>query len=379
MSPLPRMMLAAALLAACGTAALRAEGADKNDWPMFRGGPQLTGVAPVELNPPLKIRWRVQGGEAVGSTAAIVDGVAYIGDDTGVLHAIDLNTGKPRWTFAVKEKDPINCGITVIEDDVLFGDDGGTLHALDRKTGTPRWSFKTDGQIISGVNRVGDRLVVGSYDGTLYCLARKDGALAWKYVSADRLHATPGVTTEGHVLISGCDGKLHVVDIADGSRVRQIELGSVTGSSAAILGQHAYLGTYGNEVLGVDWTAGSIDWRYSPGDKEFPFLSSAAVRGDLVVIGSRDKRVHALDRKTGKQRWEFVTRGRVDSSPVLSGDVVWVGSSDGSVYAIDAKSGAERWKFEAGAPITGSPAIGDGVLVIGAQDGMIYCLEPESR
>jgi len=84
--------------------------------------------------------------------------------------------------------------------------------------------------------------------------------------------------------------------------------------------------------------------------------------------------VHALDAATGKRRWSFATRARVDSSPAVAGDRVVVGSGDGKLYVLDMQSGKKIWEFEAGAAITASPAIANGRIVIGDTDGRVYAI-----
>jgi outer membrane protein assembly factor BamB len=116
-------------------------------------------------------------------------------------------------------------------------------------------------------------------------------------------------------------------------------------------------------------------WRYRDPEREFPYYSSAAfdnVRG-RVIVGGRDKAVHAIDAASGKAAWKFLTRARVDSSPAVGGGRVYVGSSDGKLYVLDAATGAKQWEFDAGDAITASPAIAAGRVVVGSQDGRIYC------
>ena len=110
-------------------------------------------------------------------------------------------------------------------------------------------------------------------------------------------------------------------------------------------------------MLGIDWKASRVKWRFADPDREFPFLASAAVTDTQVIVAGRDKRLHALDRETGKPTWTFVTKGRIDSSPVVVGRRVFVGSSDGKLYAVDLDTGKETWSFEAGGPISASPTI----------------------
>ena len=60
-----------------------------------------------------------------------------------------------------------------------------------------------------------------------------------------------------------------------------------------------------------------------------------------MVLGGRDKMVRAIDLATGKPRWSFATRARVESSPAIAGDRVVVGSSDGKLYVLDLATGQE--------------------------------------
>ena len=76
-------------------------------------------------------------------------------------------------------------------------------------------------------------------------------------------------------------------------------------------------------------------WRYKHPEREFPFYSSAAVAAGKVVVGGRDKMIHALDSKSGKALWTYMTRARVESSPAVAGSRVYVGSGDGRFYVLD--------------------------------------------
>ena len=270
----------------------------------------------------------------------------------------------------------MNCSFAawaaVIDGTVYVGDDDGVLHAVDARTGKGQWTFQTDDQIISSVNHAADRLLFGSYDGFVYCVSRKSGKLLWKFETQGRVHGTPGIA-DGHVIAAGCDEFIHVLRLDDGRPVTKISMSSVSGASTATRGNSAYVGTYGGTMLGIDWKTSRVVWSFADADREFPIMSSAAVTDSRVIVGGRDKRVRSLDRKTGKQQWVFVTKGRVDSSPVVVGDRVFFGSSDGNLYALDMETGKETWRFEAGGPISASPAVADGRLVIGNEDGMIYC------
>ena len=346
-----------------------------SSWPMFRGNPQQTGVAGGTLPEKLHLRWKYEAGEGTSSTAAIADGLVYVGTDDGRMLALDAGTGKLQWQY--KSTDAIESSPTAVNGLVVFGDEAGVLHACDARTGVVRWTFKAEDRIVSSANYAGDRLVFGSYDGHVYCLRIDDGVLLWQYDVEEKVHGTPGITGD-YVLAAACDAHLHVIKLSDGSPVRKVELGSVSGAAAAISGTRVYLGAYGEQVLAIDWQAGRVLWRFEDPQHSFPFLSSAAVTDRLVVIGGRDKRLRALDPLTGRQQWVFVTKGRVDSSPVVVDERVFAGSADGCLYALELATGKELWRYETGGAISASPAVGERCLVIGTEDGVIYCWGEEA-
>jgi len=176
--------------------------------------------------------------------------------------------------------------------------------------------------------------------------------------------------------VSGCDERLRALDARTGAPRFVVALGAYTGASAAVNGGRAYVGTFGNEVLAVDLAKRTVVWRYEHPTRHFPFYASAAVTADRVIVGGRDKLVHALIRATGKPAWTFTARARVESSPLVAGNRVFVGSNDGVLYELDLASGKKVWEFVAGAPLSASPAAAAGALVIGSQDGVLFCFGP---
>ena len=83
--------------------------------------------------------------------------------------------------------------------------------------------------------------------------------------------------------------------------------------------------------------------------------------------------VHALDASTGKPKWEYMTRARIDSSPAIAGSRAFIGSSDGKLYELDLSSGKVVWQHDDGAALTSSPALASGRIVIGSTEGRVLC------
>ena len=69
------------------------------DWPMFRGGPALTGVAAGRLPDRLSLLWTFKTGGPVKSSPALVGGRVFIGSDDGKVYALGLADGGKAWEF----------------------------------------------------------------------------------------------------------------------------------------------------------------------------------------------------------------------------------------------------------------------------------------
>ena len=356
-------------------------GTGPDEWRQFRGNPALTGVAASSPPAALKVLWTYDVGETIESSAAIADGVVYVGAGNGELIALDLASGNVRWKYSTEnligESSPAvgspTVGSPAVGSKVVYiGDLGGTLHAVNARDGKRLWTFQADAEIKSSPILVNDLLLVGSFDTYLYALESRTGKLRWKVQTDGPVNATPAIQGD-HAFIAGCDHIFRAIRIADGKQAYEIEAGAYTAASPVLDGDRAYFGTFNYEVLALDLKNREILWRYHNPDREFPYYSSAALSNGLVIVGGRDKLVHAIDAATGRTAWTFATRARVDSSPVVAGDRVYVGSSDGRLYVLDLMTGKKQWEFDAGSPITASPAIAAGRVVIGAQDGVLYC------
>jgi outer membrane protein assembly factor BamB len=312
-------------------------------WSQFRGTARLSGVATAAPPATLAVKWTYDAGESVESSAAIADGVVYVGSTKGELLALDLETGKLRWKYATGPNGFIGESSPAVHDGAVFvGDLAGTVHAVSAADGKKLWTFATDGEVKSSPVVVDDLVVIGSYDTHLYALDRRSGKVRWKVQTDGPVHATAAVHN-GLVYIAGCDERFRAVRATDGKVMFEIALGSYTGASTAIDGERAFVGTFDADVFALDLKTRKVAWSYRDPDRQFPYYSSAALDTAAgktrVIVGGRDKAIHAIDAATGKPAWKFVTRARVDSSPALAGGRVYVGSSDGKLYVLDAASG----------------------------------------
>jgi outer membrane protein assembly factor BamB len=343
------------------------------NWPMFRGGQRLLGRASGSLPDALSLIWKFKTEGRVKSSPAIVDNHVYIGSSDTKVYSIDLKTGDKIWEY--KTDDAVEAAPCVVDGTVFIGSSGGFLYALDAKSGAFKWKYETQGQILGAANWTHSPdgsntwILVGSYDNKLHCVDSKTGKAIWTYETDNYINGSPAVDDQKTVF-GGCDALIHVLSLATGTTITQIDSGSFIAASAAFIDGQVYVGNYDNEFIKADINAGKIVWKYS--DSDSAFFSSPAVGENVVVLGGRDKRVHCVGRDSGKAIWTFQTLGEVDSSPVICGDKVVFGSEDGRFYMVKLSDGSEVWSYEIGQSITSSPAVAKGMVVVGCDDGYVY-------
>ena len=173
------LLLAAATLPVAGQTQ---RAAPANEWRQFRGTAHLAGLSAATPPATLELLWTYDAGEVIDSSAAIVDGVVYVGGGDGDLIALDLESGSLRWKYTtgnlIGESSP-----AVGPDTVYIGDLGGIVHAVGISDGVERRTFRTDSEIKSSPVLVNDIVLIGSYDGHLYALDARTGAERWKVLT----------------------------------------------------------------------------------------------------------------------------------------------------------------------------------------------------
>jgi len=82
-------------------------------------------------------------------------------------------------------------------------------------------------------------------------------------------------------------------------------------------------------------------------------FSTPTVAGELLIAGSCNGMIRALDKKTGQVKWDYDIRKDGEQSqfhgdPLVTDDLVIIGTDGtiGHVYAFDRATGAVRWKYK---------------------------------
>ncbi len=376
------ILVLAALVFSCASETTKTSRVDTTalSWPIFRGDAQLTGQADGALSEALELLWSFQTGDDIKSSPIVGHSKVYIGSTDGLLYALDAATGDSLWAFDAG--DDIEAPALLLDSTVYIGSLSGDFFALNAHNGNLLWTFTAEDEIYGSAvwmkapNGQDIWLIVGSYDFRVYAIDASTGEQQWSYETDNYINGAPA-TNGQFAVFGGCDERLHIVSVADGSKIGEVIAGSYIAGSAALYEGTAYLGHYGETLMAIDAEAQEIIWEYDNNGETRAFFSTPAVDENHVVIGSRDKLVHCVNRNTGEQLWTFQTRDDVDSSPVICDDKVVVGSNDGRLYVLNLNEGSLIWSYEIGSPVVGSPAVTGGYIFIGAEDGRVYAFGGE--
>jgi outer membrane protein assembly factor BamB len=383
--PLPAVADEAAPAALDGTL----DAAPADAWPMARGCPASTGRSATTLGLPLVERWhRSFEKTAFGAVPVIADNTIYLGDLDGTFSCLSLETGATRWFFKADAAGfPSAAAVSLdpAQPLVVVGDDTGMVRAFDRATGTLVWHYETQGEISGGPTLLaganGGRVLVGSQDASLSCLRLADGTPLWKHSIADQIRCSPTVagSADGdRVFLAGCDGKLHIIDAQTGDEKAAVPIDGPTGTTPAATADRVFFGTEGGGFFAIDFLKADVAWRGRSAVNGQSYRSSAAIAGDLVIVGSRGKAVEAFACADGARKWRHPMRGKVDASPIVAATedgrpLAIVADSAGKIVALDAATGENVWEFDAGGGFSAGAAAAAGHLVIASDDGTVWC------
>ncbi len=370
------------------------------DWPMYGGSPARSGLE-VKIGLPIKEAWKFQTKGKVRSSPVISGGLVYAGSDSGELFALELSTGKKKWSAKITPPPEaktkvkwIRSAPAVAKGIVVVGADDGVLRAFDAKTGKPKWEFKTAGQIRSAPAIVGDRVVFGSWDGRCYCVRLSDGKEFWRYRVGDpgvRVHAPPAVAG-GRVYVGAWEDYAIVgLDLGTGKLLAGYNINMPSSSTKSpklrlVQGMAVYRGllvTAAHKGAGsaLDPATGKILGPVSGQGSQLPTLPAFS-GGAVYHPGTPQGTVlsDVLSAAKSKPKYKKPFPKQVGNAPLIGGGLMIVGTISGTLEAYrlaGGKSGepakqAWSWKSPSGAEINTAPAAAGGFIVVGSDDGHVY-------
>lgn len=354
-------------------------------WPSFGHDAEHSGAATVSGPRRGRLRWRRRlEGRVVPGPAVGRGGVAYVASNGGVLHAIDIRTGRDRWRFdgdASYGSDLSTTPLITPAGFVLWPGPRQTVFALDR-SGRLHWTVKVDGQPLSPALAADGTIVIGDMSGTLRALQAADASgpprTLWKRDLGSVSYASPAIGADGTVYTT-VDNDL--IAIRDGTQLWRVQAADVSEVSPAIAPDGTIVFAANDDVVYGVAPDGDVRWRHEIG--ALTFSSPAATRDGLVYFGDHRGFVTALRASSGRPVLRVLGRGRtatlrsvgVWTQPIVDADHnVYFGTRPGHIYGFDVR-GRRLFDIDAGATVDSYPALaGDGTLLVGTEGGELLAI-----
>lgn len=252
----------------------------------------------------------------VGGQGAVVVDPVVVGDTLLVqrgdtLYALGLPDGRPLWQFKGQGSTvhpPAVAGETVLwlsepEAD-SSGQATGLLHALDLASGAPRWEAPLRDLNVIGGAVVRDDTVYVSTPPAAFDLAtgrpRWQAAVGGLGVGAPALSESGDTLYVGLVNPDGNGGALVALDTADGRERWRADLGSAILSPLErvwVAGQTVVVPLLAPQLVGLDAATGQERWRFEP---PVPRIGAVTVEGGRVWLALRNANFFALDAANGR-------------------------------------------------------------------------------
>ncbi len=153
--------------------------------------------------------------------------------------------------------------------------------------------------------------------------------------------------------------------------------GNIEGRSCAGGKDRVFVATNARLLYAMDPTAAEgkrIAWKYDARERVSgpPGLSPD---GSLVLVGTADRTLHAVDARTGELKWKRELPGEARVEPVAAGGAVVVACDDGTMMAIRGPAaGDEVWRWKANGGF-GPMSVAEGMIYSAAADQALYAVD----
>jgi len=265
------------------------------------------------------VLWNYElGDDATESTPLIVKDRIVVADYSGKVSAVDRD-GHLLWKHDIAADRPPSPPNFDRERAVISGkaarprtasSDGTTVFqpifdqsrvvAIDLATGKRRWSFQAKGWIYGEPVVSPNRVFIGSQDDHFYCLDKQTGKVLWKFPTKSRIEAG-GAFHQNSVYFGSCDGRFYRVNAETGKEVWSYQTPIEKGASVAIYSSpictedSVYFGSFDGHLYCLKVADGTLRWRIKAAAGAEVVTTPASDGRELVLMIRRNFEKKGLD------------------------------------------------------------------------------------
>jgi outer membrane protein assembly factor BamB len=208
-------------------------------------------------------RWRAKTNGRVRATPAVADGAVIVGSWDGRVYSLDLATGAERWVHKTEgdtldsnqwgfDRRAIQSSAAIADGMVFVGSRDGALYGLDAATGQRRWRLSHRGSWVLGSPAVRDgRVYVGSSDGHfVQAVDARSGTEIWRRPTTRNALSSPQLAGDA-LLVGTTAGELLALDAGSGEVRWRLQLDAALNSSPVFAGSEIYVGTDGGDIVAI--------------------------------------------------------------------------------------------------------------------------------
>jgi orotate phosphoribosyltransferase len=336
------------------------------------------------------LRWREENGIEVSSLFSLADFELTLGRDPPPA----LQRYRELWRTEVPGAYPFNIvpksAPLLVGKRLYRGCDAGKMHAFDADTGAIVWEYQVKGMARKGIMScplVHDgRLYFGAYNGVIYCLDAASGSEVWSQPYGEWVGASPIIVPKHQLVYFGIEyarpwaqGSIGAFDIRTGARVWEHLVRKLQHGSPAYWqgGDLIIWGTADHEMAALEAATGEIVWTF-PTRRSVKYAPTIDEERGLAAFASFDTSIYVVDVKSGRKLGEWETGEICYTTPLIVGNKLFCGSGDRNFYVIDLDQMEVVKKIEMGARVYASPKFIAGRVVVATCGGLMIELDPET-
>lgn len=325
--------------------------------------------------------WQVSLGLNVPTPQTVpanLGNIFYFVGSNGFITTVDKETGE------VLSSNSLDSGFDFrplldANGNLFVGGQNGKFYALD-ETGQLRWTYtpeQTESFSRSGA-ALGDdgTLFVGGNSSFFYAI-RSDGSLKWSFQGRAPLYGSP-VYADQKVFFTALDQTVYALDAETGDWLWEYQTAQpIYRTSLAAFNNLLVFGSEDKQVQALDWD-GNIRWTYVLPDT----LGGSPVMDEAgsTLFTTQSGHVYKINYQ-GDVYWSTEINAAISSTPLIGADsTVYVASASGYIYALEGSSGNTLWRYNAGASVFSDLSMDEtGLLIFTDATAKVHAIQTQSN